>query len=408
MSCTVRPFSLFCIALLGTACSGYAQSLSNWEQLCDRMVDDEVVGAGVENERVIEAIRRTPRHEFVPRSERVRAYYDMALPIGSQQTISPPFIVAYMTEQIDPQPSDRVLEIGTGSGYQAAVLSPLVRDVYSIEIVPALGRQAEKTLKRLKYKNVHTKIGDGFQGWPEAAPFDKIIVTCSPEKVPQPLIDQLADNGLMIIPVGERYQQNFYLFRKRDGELESEALRATLFVPMTGTAEQKRERQPNPKHPELVNGSFETVMGDDELPEGWHYLRQGEVVEDSSDAAHGQRYIHFANEDPGRGCRALQGFAIDGREVSHLKLSFRIRGQSIRPGQDRTQWPYVAITFYDKRRGMLGTETVGPFRGTFDWTTQQQVLEVPVHSREAIIRIGLLGATGELDLDDLNVAATKP
>lgn len=408
MNPTVRLSLFGCLALMCCRSPVLAQSLSNWEEMRDRMVDDEVVGAGVENERVIEAIRRTPRHEFVPRSERSRAYYDMALPIGSKQTISPPFIVAYMTEQIDPQPDDRVLEIGTGSGYQAAVLSQLVRDVYSIEIVPALGRQAEKTLRRLKYKNVHTKIGDGFQGWPDAAPFDKIIVTCSPEKVPQPLIDQLADDGLMIVPVGERYQQNFYLFRKHDGQLESEALRATLFVPMTGTAEQRRQRQPDPQHPELVNGGFETVMGDNELPEGWHYLRQAEIIEDSSDAAQGERFIHFANEDPGRGCRALQGFAIDGREVSHLKLSFRIRGKSIRPGQDRTQWPYVAITFYDKRRGMLGTEAVGPFRDTFDWTTYQQVIQVPVHSREAIIRIGLLGATGELDLDDLRVSSTKP
>ncbi|WP_425398529.1 protein-L-isoaspartate(D-aspartate) O-methyltransferase [Aeoliella sp.] len=404
---TLRPI-LCCIALLWLANTALGQSLGNWEEQRNRMVDDEVVGAGVENERVIEAIRSTPRHEFVPRSERSRAYYDMALPIGSQQTISPPFIVAYMTEQIDPQPSDRVLEIGTGSGYQAAVLSGLVRDVYSIEIVPQLGRQAEKTLRRLKYKNVHTKIGDGFLGWPDAAPFDKIIVTCSPEKVPQPLIDQLADDGLMIIPVGERYQQNFYLFRKRDGELESEALRATLFVPMTGKAEDRRQRQPDPKNPELVNGDFESVVGENELPEGWHYLRQAEVIENQSEAAQGQRYMHFANEDPGRGCRALQGFAIDGRAVSHLRVSFRIRGKTIRPGQDRTQWPYVAITFYDKRRGMLGTEVVGPFRGTFDWTTYDRVIEVPVQSREAIIRIGLLGATGELDVDGLNVAATKP
>jgi protein-L-isoaspartate(D-aspartate) O-methyltransferase len=131
------------------------------------------------------------------------------------------------------------------------------------------------------------------------------------------------------------------------------------------------------------------------------------VVEDKTVAPDGDRYMHFENEEPGRGCRALQGFAIDGREVSQLAVSFDIRGQRIRPGQDRTQWPYVAITFYDKRRGMLDTETVGPFRDSFDWTHVERTVGVPVHAREAIIRIGLLGATGSLDLDDLQVQNAK-
>ena len=133
-----------------------------------------------------------------------------------------------------------MLEIGTGSGYQAAVLSPLVKEVYSIEIVESLGKHAQQTLKRLKYTNVFVKIGDGYLGWPEHAPFDKIIVTCSPEKVPQPLIDQLKEGGRMIIPVGERYQQVFHLLKKQDGKLINEALRPTLFVPMTGKAEESR------------------------------------------------------------------------------------------------------------------------------------------------------------------------
>src|SRR3990172_8484116 len=166
----------------------------------------------------------------------------MALPIGDEQTISPPFVVAYMTQEIAPHPTDRVLEIGTGSGYQAAVLSPLVRNVYTIEIVEPLGRRAARTLKKLGYKNVFVKVGDGYLGWPDAAPFDKIIVTCSPEKVPQPLVDPLRDGGLMIIPVGERYQQNLYLMRKMGDRLESESLKATLFVPMTGEAELQRKR----------------------------------------------------------------------------------------------------------------------------------------------------------------------
>ena len=161
------------------------------EQARNRMVDEEVIGAGIKNPGVIQSMRITPRHEFVPTILIGRAYFDMSLPIGDHQTISPPMLVGYMSEQLDPQPNDRVLEIGTGSGYQAAVLSPLVKEVYSIEIVEALGKRAEQTLMRLKYKNVFTKIGDGYLGWPEKAPFDKIIVTCSPEKVP-PALDRSA------------------------------------------------------------------------------------------------------------------------------------------------------------------------------------------------------------------------
>src|SRR6266700_1372972 len=172
----------------------------------NRMVDEEVIAAGVKDPRVIKSMRSTPRHEFVVQSQWPQAYFDMSLPIGEGQTISPPVIVAYMTEQLDPQPTDKVLEIGTGSGYQAAVLSPLVKDVYSIEIVEQLGKHAKLTLDRLKYTNVHTKIGDGYLGWPDQAPFDKIIVTCSPEKVPQALVDQLKEGGRMIVPVGEPYQ----------------------------------------------------------------------------------------------------------------------------------------------------------------------------------------------------------
>ena len=174
----------------------------------------------------------------------------MALPIGHGQTISPPFIVAYMTEQLDPQPTDKVLEIGTGSGYQAAVLSGLVKEVYTIEIVDALGRRAAADLKRLKYANVHAKVGDGYQGWPEHAPFDKIIVTCSPENVPPALTEQLKEGGRMIVPVGQRYQQVFHLLKKIDGKLVTEALRPTLFVPMTGEAEQRRQVRPTRPSPD--------------------------------------------------------------------------------------------------------------------------------------------------------------
>ncbi|MEM9185760.1 MAG: protein-L-isoaspartate(D-aspartate) O-methyltransferase [Planctomycetota bacterium] len=400
-------FAAFCLAVaaaLASPAPAFAQSPAEARRLRNAMVDAEIVAAGIQDERVIRALRDTPRHEFVPLPQRKYAYLDMALPIGEQQTISPPFVVAYMTEQLNPQPSDRVLEIGTGSGYQAAVLSPLVREVYSIEIVRPLGRKAARTLKRLKYTNVETRLGDGYRGWPEAAPFDKVIVTCSPDKVPQPLIDQLREGGQMVVPVGERYRQNLYRFTKVDGKLQREVLRATLFVPMTGAAEAKRATQPDPLRPTLVNGGFESVLGDDGLPEGWHYLRQGEVVTDPA-TPEGKNYLRFRNDDPGRAGRALQGFAVDGRKVRTLDVRFRARGEKIRFGQQRDQWPRVVVTFYDSRRAAIGSGQVGPLEGTFDWTPYRGEIAVPLKAREAIVRVGLLGAIGELGLDEVSVTA---
>jgi protein-L-isoaspartate(D-aspartate) O-methyltransferase len=385
-----------------------AQSLREWRRLASEMVDQEIVSAGVTNERVVRAMRDTPRHEFVPANQRQLAYFDMALPIGNGQTISPPFIVASMTEAIDPRPGDRVLEIGTGSGYQAAVLSPLVKEVYTIEIVEALGRRAGRTLGRLGYKNVHTRISDGYQGWPEAAPFDKIIVTCSPEKVPQPLVDQLRDGGLMVIPVGERYQQTLYLMRKTEGELESESLRATLFVPMTGQAETQRKIKPDPANPQLANGSFEEVAKDErgnEQPAGWHYQRQMKLLA-SPAAPDGQRFATFQNSEPGRGCHALQGFAVDGRKIDALQLTLWVRGENIEPGPSHNP-PAVIVTFYDERRAAVGEVSIGNFVGTFGWQEQVGILQVPLKAREAILRVGLLGATGELSIDLLRLQALE-
>src|SRR6478736_245893 len=304
-------FRLLAFLSLAACCadSTAAQSLRDWRRLADEMVDKEIVTAGVKNERVIKAMRDTPRHEFVPIGDRERAYLDMALPIGNSQTISPPFVVASMTEALDPQPDDKLLEIGTGSGYQAAVLSPLVKDVYTIEIVEQLSTRAARVLKHLGYKNVHTRAGDGYKGWSEAAPFDKIIVTCSPEEVPKPLVEQLKEGGLMVVPVGERYRQTLYLMRKTDGKLKKEALRATLFVPMTGEAESQRKIKPDPAKPQIANGSFEESTknkeGADE-PAAWHYQRQLKVETDSH-APDGKQYVTFENVEPGRGCHALQG-----------------------------------------------------------------------------------------------------
>ncbi len=211
------------------------------------------------NIRVLKAMARIPRVEFVPKDYREYAYQDAAIPIGEGQTISPPFIVAYMTETLDPQPTDRVLEIGTGSGYQAAVLSCLVSEVYSIEIVKPLGRRASEVLKKLGYDNVFVRLGDGYKGWQEAAPFDKIIVTCSPEDIPQPLIDQLKEGGKMLIPIGERYLQYFVLCEKKNGELVKTTLTPASFVPMTGEAESKRRDLPDPTDPSIIGGGFEKI-----------------------------------------------------------------------------------------------------------------------------------------------------
>jgi protein-L-isoaspartate(D-aspartate) O-methyltransferase len=179
---------------------------------------------------------KVPRHHFLPAADRARAYGDHPWPIGHGQTISQPYVVAFMTEQLDPKPTDRVLEIGTGSGYQAAVLAELVADVYSIEIVEPLARRAAATLGELNYTNVHVRAGDGYLGWPEAAPFDAVIVTCAPDHVPQPLVNQLKDGGRLIIPVGGGYSQDLVLLEKRGTNVQKRAVLPVRFVPMTGEA----------------------------------------------------------------------------------------------------------------------------------------------------------------------------
>ena len=201
-----------------------------------RMIREQLVGAGrnITNARVLAVMEKVPRQEFVPPEFRFRAYEDRALPIGYDQTISQPYIVAFMTEQLDPQPTNRVLEIGTGSGYQAAVLAQLVAEVYTIEIIEPLAQRAEADLKRLGYTNIRVRAGDGSKGWPEAAPFDAIIVTCAPEKVPPPLVEQLRDGGRMIIPVGPIGDQELVLLCKRGEQLEQRAVLSVRFVPMTG------------------------------------------------------------------------------------------------------------------------------------------------------------------------------
>lgn len=197
------------------------------------MVERQLRSRGISDPRTLRAMASVAREKFVPAELRARAYDDRSLPIGYNQTISQPYIVALMTEQIQPKPGQRVLEIGTGSGYQAAVLSELVAEVYTIEIVRPLAQRAEGLLREMGYKNVHVKAGDGYKGWPEHAPFDAIIVTAAPDHVPKPLVEQLREGGRMIIPVGAAGAQNLYLLEKRDGQVKQTAVIPVRFVPFT-------------------------------------------------------------------------------------------------------------------------------------------------------------------------------
>lgn len=198
-----------------------------------KMVEYQIESRGVKDSRVLEAIKKVPRHLFVPENLQNLAYNDEPLPIGSGQTISQPYIVAYMTEILELKQDDRVLEIGTGSGYQAAILAELVDSLFTIEILPQLSKNAAEILKKLEYENIYFKIGNGFYGWPENAPFDAIIVTAAPEKIPQPLIDQLNEGGRMIIPVGDFFQE-LYLMRKTDSGIKKEKKLPVRFVPLQG------------------------------------------------------------------------------------------------------------------------------------------------------------------------------
>jgi protein-L-isoaspartate(D-aspartate) O-methyltransferase len=197
------------------------------------MVDDHIIPRGVKDRAVLAAMRRVPRHRFIPFSYSASAYDDAPLPIGHGQTISQPSLVAFMTEALSLQGARKVLEVGTGSGYQAAVLAEVVPHVFTVEIVEPLAIQAAQTLTELGYRNIHTRVGDGYHGWPEEAPFDAIVVTAAPDHVPQPLLDQLAVGGRLIVPVGKAFQeQELVLYRRTKDGYERTRLTLVIFVPL--------------------------------------------------------------------------------------------------------------------------------------------------------------------------------
>ncbi|NOZ30134.1 MAG: protein-L-isoaspartate(D-aspartate) O-methyltransferase [Chloroflexi bacterium] len=211
-----------------------------YARLRHEMVEKTMRARDITDERVLAAMEKVPRHEFVLPEYLDQAYADHPLPIGFGQTISQPYIVALMTQLLQLQPTDKVLEIGTGSGYQAAVLAELVDEVYTIEIIPELAQSAKERLKRLGYKNVHVRQGDGYYGWPEEAPFDAIIVTAAPDHVPPPLVQQLKDGGRLVIPIGPPGgYQTLWQIVKRGENLEANNIAGVLFVPMTGAAQKE-------------------------------------------------------------------------------------------------------------------------------------------------------------------------
>jgi protein-L-isoaspartate(D-aspartate) O-methyltransferase len=204
----------------------------DFKTLRERMVNEQIIARGVKDKLVIDAMLTVPRHLFVPKSSQTIAYIDSPLPIGKGQTISQPYIVAFMTELLELKGNEKVLEVGTGSGYQAAILGEIVKKVYTIEIICELAQTAEKRLKELGYKNIQVRCGDGYIGWEEYAPFDRIIVTAAPDHIPQPLIKQLKNNGRMVIPVGAFWQELILITKDKNGKIKKSSTIPVRFVPL--------------------------------------------------------------------------------------------------------------------------------------------------------------------------------
>ena len=404
-------YGLFVLAIGALSLSGNSllakRAQFDWSVQRSQMVDQALRPAGISDPKVIQSVLDTLRHLFVPKTHRKDSYLDIGIPIGSKQTISSPFIVAYMTQELKVKPTDKVLEIGTGSGYQAAILSPLVKEVYSIEIVEPLGKRAAKLLKKLKYKNIFTKIGDGYKGWAKHAPFDKIIVTCSPENIPQPLIDQLAEGGRIIIPVGERHQQTLYVLDKINGKMKRQPLRPTVFIAMTGTAEEKRAVLPDPARPKIVNGSFEAGVDSKGFVKGWFYQRnmswEASKAEPKKNAKT-NHYVQFKKSSPEQQAHLTQHFSIDGRKVPQIRFSARASFEKKNPRfhPDAFLW-----FFGDKHDGLGRAGNLGRVELGKAWTTRMRDIEVPVGARSAAVRIGIFGGSGTVRFDDIQIKKLK-
>jgi protein-L-isoaspartate(D-aspartate) O-methyltransferase len=235
MDTIIKLIFITALAAVLLTCSSQTNQDDLYQAARQRMVKEDIQGRGIDDQRVLQAMLKVERHVFVLDAYRPMAYADRPLPIGEGQTISQPYIVALMTYHLHLKPEDRVLEIGTGSGYQAAVLAELTKEVYSIEIIEQLARTAQERLQALGYKNVWVKCGDGFYGWPEHAPYDAIMVTCATATIPERLIEQLGEGGRMILPLGDKpFVQSLTLVTKQGGELQRQSIADVVFVPMTG------------------------------------------------------------------------------------------------------------------------------------------------------------------------------
>jgi protein-L-isoaspartate(D-aspartate) O-methyltransferase len=241
---TALMFTLLLVQCEGgekTGASGLGEdSRESFRTMREKMVETQIKARGVKDPRVLTAMLKVERHLFVPAANQFSAYADQPLPIGEGQTISQPYIVALMTELLELKGGEKVLEVGTGSGYQAAILGELAQEVYTIEIVEKLASSSKDLLSRLGYKNITVKAGDGYLGWPEVAPFDAVIVTCAPDHIPKPLLEQLKDGGRMVVPVGV-YSQELKKITKRLGKIETSNVIPVVFVPMTGDGIKRKE-----------------------------------------------------------------------------------------------------------------------------------------------------------------------
>lgn len=236
-------FAIILSLLFFAACQRTGEN-HDFTRLREEMVANQILARGIKDSLVLKAMGKVPRHSFLPMELRDLAYQDGALPIGFGQTISQPYVVALMTQALNLNGDEKVLEVGTGSGYQAAILAEIAKEVYSIEIIPELAQRADSTLKSLGYKNIHVRVGDGFLGWPEAAPFQAIIVTCAPEEAPRPLIQQLADGGRLVIPVGEQGRaQMLRRYIKTEKGVFPKDLGEVYFVPMLGDSALKYKKR---------------------------------------------------------------------------------------------------------------------------------------------------------------------
>ena len=231
------------LSLVIVSCQPQAGEEKNWRKKADAMIKDQIEKRGITDKRVLEAIRNTPRHQFVTEEYADKAYIDGPLPIGHGQTISQPYVVSLMSELLQLEGSEKVLEIGTGSGYQAAILSQLASQVYTIEIVQNLVDKSTTLLKKLGYHNITFRHGDGYEGWEEEAPFDAIIVTASPETVPIKLIQQLRIGGRMVLPVGKRFQKLKAITKDEQGNISEETITSVRFVPMIHPEDTLRKKQ---------------------------------------------------------------------------------------------------------------------------------------------------------------------